>query len=820
MKKFLGLIVLLVALAVCAAALVACDPGSGNQATPQSIQFIDGDGVDRSTFWDLGSFPYGTAYEDILPTFTVRQYYSDGSTKELAAGDYTVSYVKVEEEDVPLQSIPAVPDAGFYQIIFDKDTFQARMIFTVESVVRTDLTLSLPRNEWEYDEANPAPTVGGYSATDGDEPLFYCVDKAAFDALTDEQKAEYWLYVTPMYNMGEIPCTIAVGEYYAYAEIPQDNNFTASYTAVTPENAFTVKKAVLHYDSAASSNLQAVFNYHSGIQGGINLGNINITVKDFSIATGLKDRTGAEILGEYVWENSSVSIDSGDNGTEFPARYQLNSLYEACYTVEDGSIPVTLTVNKGAVMQPQLSIDSDKAHSANEGFGPYPDNALPYAVVNDDGGYNVRIYGEWDKNTIEITVKRLNSDGSSTTNKVTGLIGTLLDDGTYKYCLYWAFIDPAEYAVTLSLKDKTNFTWYDGTTDDSVFRFEIKEKQTVSVPSVHLRDSVTGTDGVDFVTLDGQNRCIDFTGFTDGAIEPALDGKYRYPTVGTGNTAYYLLETDELEGFVDTSVGYGTITVTLVPADEYTWEDGSVTPAEYTCKIRSGSTFFPDMKIQTGYTAFDPTNPTADDDEVMQLMNDWFGVEIEEGEEGEKIPSKMETDCRNYTAAVYFYASQDDNKAKYVGTVTNSHTSPDNFGTYSMTFHLTDFADKSAPKYYYGKADVEAGSRVSSTIYPKGESISVDKITDYDMPFFLIAKVDCTEAVPGKNITYAYSTVGDCTVVKIKGDNGGDGVTTEKVTSEVYLVFRGGEYVGHEINTTVKIGEVNTTYFLQFALTL
>ena len=45
-------------------------------------------------------------------------------------------------------------------------------------------------------------------------------------------------------------------------------------------------------------------------------------------------------------------------------------------------------------------------------------------------------------------------------------------------------------------------------------------------------------------------------------------------------------------------------------------------------------------------------------------------------------------------------------------------------------------------------------------------------------------------------------------------------MTTEKVTSEVYLVFRGGEYVGHEINTTEKIGEVSTTYFLQFALTL
>ena len=808
MKKFLGLIVLLVALAVCAAALVACDPG--NQATPQSIQFEDKDGADRSTYWDLGAFPYGTAYEDILPTFKVNLCYSDGSTKELAAGDYTVSYVKVEEEDVPLQSIPAVPDAGFYQIIFDKDTFQARMIFTVESVVRTDLTLSLPRNEWEYDEANPTPTVGGYSVGEV-SPVYYCVSKDAFDALTDEQKAEYWLYVTPMYNMGEVPCTIAVGEYYAYAEIPQDNNFTVSYTAVTPENAFTVKKAVLHYDSAVSSNLQAVFNYHSGIQGGINLGNINITVKDSSIATGLKDRTGAEILGEYVWENSSVSIDSDDNGTAFPARYQLNSLCEACYTVEDGSIPVTLTVNKGVVMQPQLSIDSDNAHNANEDFGPYPDNALPYAVVNDDGGYNVRIFGEWDKNMIEITVKRLNSDGSSTTNKVAGLIGTLLDDGTYKYCLSWAFIDPAEYAVTLSLKDKTNFTWHDGTSEDATFIFEIKDKKPIPAPTAHLRDSATDTEDVDFATFDGAAHAIDFTDFTENAVYTTVNGESVYAITETDNRAYYLLESETIAENID-SAGEWVVNVALTPAPEYTWADGSVTPVEYTCKINAYTTFFPGIKVANAYTALDPENPTADDAEVMRLMNDWLGVDG---------AGKMETDCRDYNAAVYFTAFRDgESLAQYIGTVKNTHAA-DNFGTYSMSFALTDIADKSAPTHYHGATKVEAGSKVDSTICPNDDpSVSVDKITDYDMPFFLIAKVDCREAVQSENITYAYATVGDCTVVKIKGDNGDDGVTTEKVTSEVYLVFRGGEYVGHEINTTVKIGEVNTTYFLQFALTL
>ena len=809
MKKFLGLIVLLVALAVCAAALVACDLGSGNQATPQSIQVDDKDGADRSTYWDLGAFPYGTAYEDILPTFKVNLCYSDGSTKELAAGDYTVSYVKVEEEDVPLQSIPAVPDAGYYQIVFDKDTFQARMIFTVNMAERTDLTLSLSRNEWEYDEIPTRLTVGGYSVGEV-SPVYYCVSKNAFDALTDEQKAEYWLYVTPMYNMGEVPCTIAVGEYYAYAEIPQDNNFTVSYTAVTPENAFTVKKAVLHYDSAVSSNLQAVFNYHSGIQGGINLGNINITVKDFSIATGLKDRTGAEILGEYVWENSSVSIDSDDNGTAFPARYQLNSLCEACYTVEDGSIPVTLTVNKGAVMQPQLSIDSDNAHNANEGFGPYPDNALPYAVVNDDGGYNVRIFGEWDKNIIEITVKRLNSDGSSTTNKVAGLIGTLLDDGTYKYCLSWAFINPAEYAVTLSLKDKTNFTWHDGTSEDATFIFEIKDKKPIPAPTAHLRDSATDTEDVDFATFDGAAHAIDFTDFTENAVYTTINGESVYAITETDNRAYYLLESETIAENIN-SAGEWVVNVALTPAPEYTWADGSVTPVEYTCKINAYTTFFPGIKVANAYTAFYPENPTADDAEVMRLMNDWLGVDG---------AGKMETDCRDYNAAVYFYASQDDNKAKYVGTVENTPAA-DNFGTYSMSFALTDIADKSAPTHYHGATEVEAGSKVDSTIYPNDDPfVSVDKITDYDMPFFLIAKVDCSEAVQSENITYAYATVGDCTVVKIKGDNGGDGVNSEKVTSEVYLVFRGGEYVGHEINTTVKIGEVNTTYFLQFALTL
>ena len=295
------------------------------------------------------------------------------STKELAEGEYTVSYIRIETEEVTFDAMPAVPDAGYYQIVFDKDEFQARMLFTVESVVRTDLTLSLPRNEWEYD---PTPTVGGYSATDGDEPMFYCVYKAAFDALTDEQKAEYWRHTMPMYNLGGEPCTIAVGEYYAYARIPESDNYAASYTAITPETAFTVNKAVLHYDAAVADNLWAVFDYRSGVLGKVNLGNINITAKDLSLDTKLKDRTGTKILGQYVWADSSVTVNADDNGKTFDAIYQLDPQCEASYTVENGSIPVALTVNKGSVRMPSLGIPDNKLHAANEGSGPYPDNAL------------------------------------------------------------------------------------------------------------------------------------------------------------------------------------------------------------------------------------------------------------------------------------------------------------------------------------------------------------------------------------------------------------------------------------------------------------
>lgn len=810
MKKFLGLIVLLVALAVCAAALVACDPGSGNQATPQSIQFEDKDGADRSTFWDLGIFDYGTAYADILPSFTLNLYYSDGSTKELAAGDYTVSYIKIEEEDVPLQSMPAVPDAGYYQIIFDKDELQARMLFTVESVMRTDLTLSLSRNEWEYDEANPTPTVGGYSATDGDEPLFYCVGKAAFDALTDEQKAEYWRHTTPMYNLGGEPCTVAVGEYYAYAKIPESGNYTDSYTAITPETAFTVKKAVLSYDSAVPSNLQAVFNYHSGIQGGINLGNINITVKDFSIATGLKDKTGEEILGQYVWADSSVFIDSDDNGTTFDAIYQLDPQCEARYTVEDDSIPVEVTINKGTVRQPQLLIDSYNVHSANESFGPYPGNEYRYVVVNDEGGYKISIDdGTWNKDgMVRISFNRLNADGTDETVEVKGLMGTLQPDGTYKYWLNHVFKEPALYTITLSLKDKTNFTWHDGTTEDATLIFEIKDKKPIPAPTAHLRDSATDTEGVDFATFDGAAHAIDFTDFTENAVYTTVNGESVYAIPETDNRAYYLLESETIAENID-SADEWVVNVALTPAPEYTWEDGSVTPVEYTCKINAHTTFFPGIKVADAYTDFDPTNTTTDA-EVMQLMMNWLGTDG---------AGEMETDYRNYTAAVYFTAFRDgESLAQYIGTVSNSHTAADNFGTYSMTFHLTDIADKSAPTHYHGATEVEAGSKVDSTIYPNDDPhFSVEKITEYDMRFFLIAKVDCREAVQGENIAYAYATFGDYTVIRMQGtgENSAEGTST---SSEVYMIFRGGEYVGHEINTTVTADGVSTDFFVQFAL--
>ena len=463
--------------------------------------------------------------------------------------------------------------------------------------------------------------------------------------------------------------------------------------------------------------------------------------------------------------------------------------------------------------QPQLFIDSSHVHSANEDFGPYPGNEYRYVVVNDEDGYKISIDdGTWNKDGIvRISFNRLNADGTDATVEVTGLMGTLQPDGTYKYWLNRVFSEPALYTITVSLKDKTNFTWYDGTSEDATLIFEIKDKKPIPAPTAHLRDSATDTEGVDFATFDGASHAIDFTDFTENAVYTTVNGESVYAITETDNRAYYLLESETIAENID-STSEWVVDVALTPAPEYTWEDGSVTPVEYTCKIRSGSTFFPDMEIQTDYTTLDPTNPTtAEDAEIIQLMTNWYG------EDG---AGEMETDYRKYKAAVYFTAFRDgESLAQYIGTVTNSHTNPDNFGTYSMSFALTDIADKSAPTHYHGATEVETGSQVDSTIYPNDDPfVSIKQITDYDMPFFLIAKVDCREAVQGENIAYAYATFGDCTVIRMEGtsENSAEGTST---SSEVYMIFRGGEYVGHEINTTVTTADgISTKIFVQFAL--
>lgn len=798
MKKFLGLITVLVALTVCMISLVACNSDSGSQATPQSIQFVDTDGVDRSTFWDLGTFEYGTKYADILPSYTVNLHYSDGSTKILAASEYTVSYFKIEAEEVPISSIPVIPEVGYYQIVFDKDEFQARMIFSITQAVRADCTLALSHNEWEYDEVPAEVTLGDYTTSDV-EPVYLCISKEAYDVLSDEEKEEYWLYTTPLYSFGTEPRSIPVGEYYVYAEIPQTDNYMTSYSDITSAAAFTVNKAVLRYDSAISSNLQAVFNYRSGISGGVNLGDISIITIDFSIDTALKDRTGTEIGGDYVWADSSTFVSADNDGDYFPARYQLYSGNEAFYTVEDSSIDVVLQVTKGSVYQPSLSVRTDKFHNENEGFGPYPDNSLPY-VIDNGLGYNVYI-SDWDENTMQLHVTA--NDGNPTFTRV-------MQDLNSDYFLNWLFKQTGKYTVTLSLKDKTNFVWHDGTadgttsTDDVVFTFEIKDKKAISIPTVRLQDSATDPDGVDFVTYDGVAHYISFTNFTENAIITNFNGESCYPVVDQNNQAFYILQADEIAQIIDISTGKGIITVSLTPDSEYTWIDGSVTPWEYICKVNGGSTFFPGLKVQSNYTEFQPT----DDVEAVQLMNEWFGTDG---------AGKIESDYSRYNATVYFTVFQGyEGKAQYIGTVSNIHSN-DNFGTYNMSFDIMDITDKSTPHYYNGNADVSSAG-VNSQIFDEDGSITIPSITDYDIAFFSVAKIDCRETVQSENITFAYSNYGNCTFIKIKGDNGGDGITTEKIISEVYLIFRNGEYVGHEINTTVTMNEISTKFFVQFAI--
>lgn len=567
MKKFLGLIVLLVALAVCAAALVACAPGSGNQATPQSIQFEDKDGADRSTYWDLGAFPYGTAYEDILPTFKVNLCYSDGSTKELAAGDYTVSYVKVEEEDVPLQSIPAVPDAGFYQIIFDKDTFQARMVFAIEQTSRPDSYLELASRMWSYDMAPAEMSVSGYTASEEAPVEFFGIEKSTFDALSEEEKEQYWLYTVPSVTFGDSPYSAPVGKYYAYAVIPAHDVYSTTYTPISQDTLVTVVKGYLKYPNQTLQGAVGRYTYNGSTLGWIALSEVHVFF-DGSGVDALKDATGRTIYGEYVFENPDSLVNS--NASYANVVFKLAESDAQNYTVQTDVTPrMPLEIAKGNVALPTV-----KAMNANyAGTGPYPANPNDYGVVKNDGtGYRIEI-SEWNPSLMNVLYRLDKTWFAAEVKTATDEYGT-----AYHYVE-----TPAEvgsYTFRVGLQDSTNYVFEENGQYFIEYTFDINDKKHIPMPVAGLFGGIALEDGTDVIYTDLNVQAIVLENWSEGypvSISVSVNGAdYESVLPGFDGDIGYFVTTRE----------FGVYSLLMQPlTEEYVWADGSCAPVVYTCEI-------------------------------------------------------------------------------------------------------------------------------------------------------------------------------------------------------------------------------------------
>ena len=123
---------------------------------------------------------------------------------------------------------------------------------------------------------------------------------------------------------------------------------------------------------------------------------------------------------------------------------------------------------------------------------------------------------------------------SSIMNKVSGITGTDADD----------------YTAVISLKDKTNYSWSDGTSTDKNISWSI-EKAQVSVPTVAQNATYT---------YNGELQEVEFTGYNSSIM-------------------------NKVSGITGTDADDYTAVISLKDTDNYTWTDGTTANKNITWTI-------------------------------------------------------------------------------------------------------------------------------------------------------------------------------------------------------------------------------------------
>lgn len=376
--------------------------------------------------------------------------YTDNSTKVLNSDEYSIEFKKNFEL---IDEIKTVPDVGYYEInvYYDGVGGHGRSFTIIPSPY---YTISLSHKTWIYGEEDiPKVSLANYQLQEGDSVDYYCIEKSVYDR--DPSSYAYdWTNV----ENGNI--ILDAGQYYVFAKITFINESNYTGLTVIDNNALiTVNKKTITVTPENASGVSALkFDYSNSynfpqFDGNYLIG--DLALKDIYIENNHKTISGVE--GRFEWKNPDQTLNASNNEQSYSIifiPYSSNN-YNVFYSDE---ITLQVSIEK-CVVDDKSTLDIYFADSKTKTItydGKEHSLLLESFEIFKAGGELLNIV-TFTQNGKSVVVREENLEGGLVDYYVDGL----KEVGTYTF--------------TVSIVDKDNYCWKDGTKDDATFTVEITE---------------------------------------------------------------------------------------------------------------------------------------------------------------------------------------------------------------------------------------------------------------------------------------------------------------------------------------------------------
>lgn len=413
-KKLLGVIVILSVIFTGAILLAACE-------TPAlSALVVSVNGSEHETSYDFGEFDVGSAPS---LAYKVIAKYVDGGKKELTSSDYTTEY---RFNGQVIASLPsAYNEAGDYSINI---TYQGRTLFLsfrIGYAQKAYQTVLVGKTQWAYGDEQPEIKLSDSSVSVGENDL-YRIEKSKVvnpNNLTSEEFADAQTYYKES--------ALEPGEYYLFIKVPPTGNFAGAYSSL---KEVKVIKATPTVENASSLKATYTYSSYAPFFGKIN--SSELTFKEDSPAVKL----GAEEFQAITWQFEDKELDCANNGETVKLIFTLEEGYDKYYNAP-ATLDVPLEINKGVIDKPVI---------AEHGYAGGKESLIDIYV----GEQGSSTWFVWDAYSLSITKP----------NGVTEKIDITDENETHIYLDRQT--KAGTYTYTVSLIDKTNYAWTDGTCGD------------------------------------------------------------------------------------------------------------------------------------------------------------------------------------------------------------------------------------------------------------------------------------------------------------------------------------------------------------------